>query len=111
LIQFRSKPEDREQKFREHIGRKEKFRNVGPEKGESTIREGFNIIYRAINRESAPTQEDLIPTSGKYNCPDHGRGCPEGCAYLDHWYTDFNNKNKMPSLKDWLPGSRFEPFE
>lgn len=111
LIQFRSKPEDREQKFKEHIGRKKKFRNVGPEKGESTIREGFNVIYRAINRESAPTQEDLIPTSGEFNCPDHGRDCPEGCAYLDDWYANFDNRNKMPYLKDWLPGSRFEPFE
>lgn len=98
LIEFRSKPEERDQKFEAAINKKKKFKPGLPVKGESTIREGYNKIYRAIKRESAPTQEDQIPTSGKYNCPDHGRDCPEDCAYLQWWYSDFNNKNKIPAL-------------
>jgi hypothetical protein len=104
LIEFRSRTEDKEQKFREHINRKKKLRNIGPEKGESTIREGFNIIYRAINRESAPALEEHIPTSEKYDCPQHGENCSDfpDCAYREHWLTNFDNKNKMPSLQGLL---------
>jgi hypothetical protein len=100
LIEFRSKPEEREQKFEEQIRRKEKFKNLGPIEGESTIRAGYNIIHRAIFRTPAPTQEDLILTSGKYNCLEHGESCSDyqDCAYREHWLADFNNRNKMPSL-------------
>jgi hypothetical protein len=100
LIEFRSKPEEREQKFEEQIRRKEKFKNLGPIEGESTIRAGYNIIHRAIFRTPAPTQEDLILTSGKYNCPEHGESCSDyqDCAYREHWLADFDNRNKMPSL-------------
>lgn len=110
LIEFHSKPEDREQKFAEHINRREKVKIRKRVKGESTIKAGFDMIYRAIERKSTPTQEDQIPTMGeKYDCPDHGRECPEGCVYLDRWYLDFDNKNKMPSLKEKL--SSFQPVE
>jgi hypothetical protein len=100
LIEFRSKPEEREQKFEEQIRRKEKSKNLGPVEGESTIRAGYNIIHRAIFRTPAPTQEDLILASGKYNCPEHGESCSDyqDCAYREHWLVDFDNRNKMPSL-------------
>jgi hypothetical protein len=110
LIEFHSKPSDKEQKFEEHIKRRKNPKIGLPIKGESTIREGFNIIYRAINRDSAPTQEDQIATLGKYNCPDHGSDCPKDCAYLDRWLVEFEKKNKMPPLRERLPRSRFEPF-
>jgi hypothetical protein len=111
LIQFRSKPEDREQNFEEHIKRKKKLKIREPIKGESTIGKGFGIIYRAIFRTPAPTQEDDIPTSGKYNCPDHGERCSDyiDCAYREHWLADFDNKNKMPPLQEKLSISK--PFE
>jgi hypothetical protein len=103
LIEFHSKPEDRGQKFEEHIKRKKKPKIGKPVKGESTIREGFNKIYRAINRKSAPTQEDDIPTSGEYNCPEHGGSCDDpDCAYLKRWLADFNKKNKMLYLEERL---------
>lgn len=111
LIEFHSKPNDKEQKFKEHIKRRKKLKIGLPVKGESSIREGFNIIYRAINRESAPAQEDQIATSGQYNCPDHGRECAKGCAHLNRWLSDFEKKNKMPSLKERLQRSRSELFK
>lgn len=110
LIEFHSKPSGREQKFQEHINRRNKPKIGLPVNGESAVRQGFNIVYRAINRESAPAQEEQVATSGKYNCPDHGRDCPKSCAYLDRWLADFEKKHKITSLREWLPRSSFEPF-
>jgi len=111
LIVFHSKPEDKEQKFEEHLRRKKKIRNIGPVKGESTIRVGYNLIYQAIFRTPAPTQEDHIHTSEKYNCPNHswnskdGWACKEDCDYLKRYYTDFENKHKEKPLRE-----RLSPF-
>jgi hypothetical protein len=102
LIESHPKTGDREQEFGELINRRRKPKIGNSVKGESSIREGYNIIYRAINRELAPTQEDQIPTSEKYNCPDHGQGCPENCDHLKRWFTDFNNKHKDQSLREQL---------
>jgi hypothetical protein len=110
VFQQPARPEERERKFKEHIGRKKQFKVSRYEKGESTIRDGFNKIYRAIKRKPAPTQEDAIPTPEQYNCPDHGMDCPQGCAYLDRWYANFVKKNRMPSLKEQL-GYRYKPSE
>jgi hypothetical protein len=103
LIEFFTKnTEDREQKFERHVGMKKKPRIGLPVNGESTIREGFGLIYQAIFRTSPPTKEDLIPTSELYNCPHHVQDCPEDCDYLNRWYTDFENKYKERSLKEQL---------
>jgi hypothetical protein len=49
LIEFFTKnTEDREQKFEQHILMKKRPRFGSYIKGESTIRAGFNLIYRAI---------------------------------------------------------------
>jgi hypothetical protein len=50
--------------------------------GESTVRKGFNEIYRAIYRKEGPTEEEKIATVGNYDCPRHGSDCPRGCQYL-----------------------------
>lgn len=103
LIEFSTKnSEDREQKFEQYMSRKKKPRIGLPVKGESTVREGFGLIYQTIFRNSAPTQEDLISTLETYGCPDHGRDCPTNCDYLKRWFTDFENKHKEKSLKEQL---------
>jgi hypothetical protein len=120
LIEFHSKPGDREQKFEDQIHRRKKPKIGKRVKGESTIREGFNIIFRAIFRTPAPVQEDDIPTLETYNCPDHGDSCNDpDCAYLKCWLADFDIKNKMPYSKEQptdpkildLRPSSSEPFE
>ncbi len=117
LIEFGSKPEYKDQIFREHISRRKKLK-PGHQKGASTIRAGYNMIYRAIKRKSAPIKEDDIPTNEmgrgleKYNCPEHGESCSDypDCAYREHYMADFDNKYKMPSLKERL-FSRLKPSE
>jgi hypothetical protein len=103
LIEFFSKAEDREKKFEQHIGMKKKPRIGLPVKGESTIREGFGLIYKAIFRTSAPTQEDLISTMETYNCPEHGQACDDpDCDYKNNRLTDFENSQKEKFLKEQL---------
>lgn len=103
LIEFFSKAEDREKKFERHIGMKKKPRIGLPVKGESTIREGFGLIYKAIFRTSAPTQEDLISTMETYNCPEHGQACDDpDCDYKNNWLIDFENSQKEKFLKEQL---------
>jgi hypothetical protein len=80
--------EKREKVLNAQIGKNEKIKVGRPIRGESAIRNGFNIIYSAIFRESPPSEEDKIQTIGQYNCPEHGNNCPERCAYLK----DFMNK-------------------
>ena len=89
LIEFHSKPEDREQKFEEHISRKKKVRNIGPVEEEDTVRKGVGLIYKAIFRKPMSARESHIPTLKEYNCPYHSWNsntqewdCDADCEYL-----------------------------
>lgn len=62
-------------------------------RGESNVRNGFNVIYEAIYRQKAPSKEETIKTIEVYNCPDHGNGCGSDCSYLKDWFKRFNESN------------------
>jgi hypothetical protein len=94
FIEFHSKPEEREQKFEEHIGRKKQFRNIGPVEEEDTVRKGVGMIYQAIFRKPMSAQNSHISTLGKYNCPYHSWNqntqdwdCDADCEYLKSYST------------------------
>lgn len=82
--------EKRENVFKTLIDSETRY-NIGDKvTGESTIRNGFNVIYQAIYRRKPPAQEDAIETLEIYNCPDHGNHCGGDCPYLKNWLTRFN---------------------
>ncbi len=92
LIEFHSKAEDKEQKFKEQISRKKKVRNIGHVKEEDTVRKGVGLIYQAIFRKPMSDREDHPPTLKKYNCPYHSWNpnkrdwdCDEDCEYLKNY--------------------------
>lgn len=89
LIEFHSKPEDRERKFEEHISRKKKARNIGPVEEEDAVRKGVRLIYSVIHRKPMATREHHTPTLKKYDCPYHSWNpkkndwdCDMDCEYL-----------------------------
>lgn len=64
-------------------------------RGESAVRRGFFLIYRAIYRTVPPTKEWDIQISShlpspKYDCPEHGKDCPPNCNYRIRWFADFD---------------------
>jgi hypothetical protein len=66
-------------------------------RGESTVRGGFNIIFRAIHRTNPPTKERDIQTYSheqipKHNCPEHGEDCSlyPNCNYRERWLAKFD---------------------
>lgn len=94
FIEFHSKPEEREQKFGEHIGRKKRVKNIGPVEEEDTVRKGVGMICQAIFRKPMSAQKGHISTLEKYNCPYHSWNsnnqdwdCDADCEYLKSYST------------------------
>lgn len=102
LVEFHGKPHAKNEQFEKILARKRKPKVGKPVKGESAVRAGFTLIYRAIHRKIPPNQEDQIPSHDKYICPHHGSECPEDCDYLKQWLTDFDNKHPMKPIKERL---------
>jgi hypothetical protein len=70
---------NRNQKIREKI------------KGESNVRNGYNMIYFAVHRKYPPKQIQnadcaVVTSKDRYNCPVHGNKCPLEWSYLNKWY-------------------------
>lgn len=89
LIEFHSKPEDREQKFKEQISRKKKVRNIGPVEEADMVRKGVGLIHQAIYRKPMSARKRHTTPLKKYNCPHHSWNpntqdwnCDADCEYL-----------------------------
>jgi hypothetical protein len=95
-------PEDRDTRFQYLMGAKKNPHIGKAVHGEDAVRAGFNLIYQAIFRMSAPSKEESIPTIGNYNCPIHGQECPEDCEYLIGWMREFDNAHKGTPLREQL---------
>ena len=81
-------PEKQQQAFEKALNGKKKFKVGGHQRfGESTVRRGFNIIFKAIHRKKAPARErDIQREAGlpesSYQCPKHpDNRCDEKCQY------------------------------
>ena len=74
----------------------------GRVKGESTVRRGFDLVYVSIHREKPPQKETDIPTQDKYNCPDHGTGCPRSCPTLIKFKQEFDRRHPDKPLREKL---------
>jgi hypothetical protein len=61
-----------------------------PINGEDVVATGVKLIYKAIHRKPYPARKKL----SLFNCPEHGKDCPENCQYFKKWMWDFN-KSKM----------------
>ncbi len=102
-----------EKSFRDPLKRAKKFEEIiasgkkpliGQKvKGESNVRNGFNIIYSSIFRKDTPSKEKMINTIGKYDCPSHGTECGTDCDYLKSWMENFNRSVKDSYQREPLP--------
>lgn len=62
---------------------------------ESAVGESVSRIYEAIYLKPFPKARRRrldAPAEGipEYNCPEHGKDCPEKCQYLEEWMTKVN---------------------
>ena len=102
IIEFFNKPDAKEGKYKHYAGLKKKPKIGKSIKGESTVREGYNLIHRAIFRNSALSQEEHISILEEYNCPNHGKDCTIDCDYFKQWVTIFNNEEKERPQQDQI---------
>ena len=73
-----------------------------PVKGESTVRGGYNLINRAIFRNSARSQKGHFSIFEDYNCPTHGKDCTLDCDYLKERVILFDIEEKARSQRDQI---------
>ena len=89
-------PEKRDKAFEKETCRRKKTKLGTLIKGESKVRMGFNMIYRAIYRTPPPSKEselhrELNIELVEFNCPEHpGNSCPSKgrtwtCLHLDRY--------------------------
>lgn len=94
--------EKREVMFENQIDKKKKNRLGTPIKGEEAVRAGYDLIYRAIFRNSAPIHASHISNLEKYDCPRHGQDCPDDCDFLARFLKAVYNEIKDTPLKEKL---------
>ena len=73
-----------------------------PVKGESTVRGGYNLINRAIFRNSALSEQEHVSILEEYNCPNHGQDCTLDCDYFKQWVTIFDREEKARPQQDQI---------
>jgi hypothetical protein len=102
LIEFFNKPDAKEVKFQQYSSLKKKPKIGMPVKGESTVREGYNLINRAIFRNSALSEQEQVSILEEYKCPNHGQNCPLNCDYFKQWVTIFEREEKPRPQQDQI---------
>ena len=102
LIEFFNKPDAKEDKFQQYSSLKKKPKIGMPVKGESTVREGYNLINRAIFRNSALSEQEHVSILEEYKCPNHGQDCPLNCDYFKRWITIFDREEKPRPQQDQI---------
>ena len=102
IIEFFNKPDAKEGKFKHYAGLKKKPKIGMPVKGESTVRGGYNLINRAIFRNSARSQKGHFSIFEDYNCPTHGKDCTLDCDYLKERVILFDIEEKARSQRDQI---------
>lgn len=102
LIEFFNKPDAKEGKFKHYASLKKKPKIGTSVKGESTVREGYNLINRAIFRNSALSQQEHFSILEDYNCPNHGKDCTLDCDYLKQRVAIFDIEEKARPQQDQI---------
>ena len=100
LIEFFNKPEAKEVKFNQYVSLEKKPKIGMSVKGESTVREGYNLINRAIFRNSPLSEQEHYSILEEYKCPNHGQDCTLNCDYFKRWVTMFNREEKARPQQD-----------
>jgi len=67
-----------------------------PIKGEDNVEKKVKLIYQAIHRKPYPSTPKK--KQERFNCPEHGNGCPKNCSYLNQYEKDFNRQYKLKPL-------------
>jgi len=102
LIEFFNIPDAKEVKFKQYADLKKKPRIGMSVKGESTVREGYNLINRAIFRNSALLHQEHVSILEEYNCPNHRQDCTINCDYFKQWITIFDREEKARPQQDQI---------
>ena len=105
-IELSIKDKEKQKAFYQQQGSKQRKLKLGKRiKGESAVRNAYNIVYEAIHRKSPSDKEENIPSVIEpYNCPQHGHNCEEDfdCDYMKKWLNDFSKSHKPYGLKEKL---------
>ena len=102
LIEFFNKSDAKEVKFQQYDSLKNKPKIGMPVKGESTVREGYNLINRAIYRNSALSEQEHVSILEEYKCPNHGQDCSLDCDYFKRWVTIFDREERAKPQQDQI---------